>query len=162
MEDNLVKQEQLQASSNPNPSGLNKNKLLLEVVTPIKIELSREVDIVVAPTISGLVGILPRHARLMTVLETGVLSYKIDGKEHLMAISEGYMEVTPHKVIVLAEAADLPENIDVEKALAEKRQAEAELHRPMDEKISFARTQVTLQRALTKLQIAKKYGEKKE
>jgi F-type H+-transporting ATPase subunit epsilon len=160
MAENTVRQKQLQAAPGSNPSG--KSKLLLEVVTPIKVELSREVDIVIAPTIRGLVGILPRHARLMTVLETGVLSYKIDGKEHLMAISEGYMEVTPHKVIVLAEAADLPENIDVEQALAEKRQAEAELHRPMDEKISFARTQVTLQRAVTKLHIAKKYGERKE
>ena len=160
MADNSARQEGLQLNPDPDHSG--GNKLLLQVVTPIKVELSREVDIVVAPTISGLVGILPRHARLMTVLETGVLSYKIDGKEYLMAVSEGYMEVTPHKVIVLAEAADLPENIDVEQALAEKRKAEAELHRPMDEKISFARTQVTLQRALTKLQIAKKYGEKKE
>jgi F-type H+-transporting ATPase subunit epsilon len=160
MADNSVKQENLQLNAGSNPSG--KRKILLEVVTPIKVELSREVDIIIAPTIRGRVGILPRHARLMTVLETGVLSYKIDGKEYLMAISEGYMEVTPHKVIVLAEAADLPENIDVEQALTEKRQAEAALHRPMDEKISFARTQVTLQRAVTKLHIAKKYGEKKE
>jgi F-type H+-transporting ATPase subunit epsilon len=160
MADDAVKQEN--KILNPEPDYPGKEKLLLEVVTPTNVELSREVDIVIAPTIRGLVGILPRHARLMTILTTGVLRYKIDGKEYLMAISEGYMEVTPHKVIILAEAADLPENIDVEQALAEKRQAEAELHRPMDEKISFARTQVTLQRALTKLQIVKKYGEKKE
>lgn len=137
------------------------NKLLLEVVTPTKIELSKEVDYVVAPTIRGMVGILPRHIRLMTILDTGVLRYKINGENYYMAVSEGYMEVAPNKVIILAEAAELPEHIDVGRALAEKRRAEEELYRPMAEKISFARTQVHLQRALTRLQVAKKYRESK-
>lgn len=141
---------------------VNKEKLLLEVVTPTKVELNEVVDYVVAPTIQGMVGIMPRHIRLMTVLDTGVLRYKKDGVDYYMAVSEGYMEVTPNKVIILAEAAELPEHIDVEQALAEKRQAEAELYRPMEEKISFARTQVNLQRALTKLQVAKKYHGPKE
>lgn len=139
-----------------------KKKLMLEVVTPTKVELQREVDYISAPTIRGLIGILPRHIHLMTVLETGVLTYKVDGVDYYMAVSEGYMEVTPYKVIVLAEAAELPEHIDVERALEAKRLAEEELHRPMDEKISFARTQVSLQRALTRLQVAKKYGKKKD
>lgn len=138
------------------------NKLLLEVVTPTKVELSEEVDYVVAPTILGMIGIMPRHIRLMTVLDTGVLRYKKNGANFYMAVSEGYMEVTPHKVIILAEAAELPEHIDVEQALAEKRQAEAELYRPMGEKISFVRTRVNLQRALTKLQVAKKYHKPRE
>ncbi|HYH03220.1 MAG TPA: F0F1 ATP synthase subunit epsilon [Bacillota bacterium] len=137
-------------------------KLMLEVVTPTKIELAKEVDLVIAPTIKGRIGILPRHIRLMTILETGILEYKINGQQYFMAVSEGYLEVTPHKVIVLAEAADLPEHIDVEQALAEKRQAEADLNRPMDERISFARTQVSLQRAITKLQVVRKYGSKKD
>lgn len=141
---------------------INKEKLLLEVVTPTKVELREVVDYVVAPTIQGMVGIMPRHIRLMTVLDTGVLRYKKDGVDYYMAVSEGYMEVTPNKVIILAEAAELPEHIDVERALAQKRQAEAELYRPMEEKISFARTQVNLQRALTRLQVAKKHHGPKE
>jgi F-type H+-transporting ATPase subunit epsilon len=149
------------AETNPKPNADSK-RLLLEVVTPTSIALSQDVDLIIAPTINGRIGILPRHIRLMTVLDTGVLEYKVNGQAHYMAISEGYMEVTPHKVIVLAEAADLAEKIDVEQALAEKRQAEEELHKPMDEKISFARTRVHLQRALTKLQVAKKYGKKKD
>lgn len=144
-------------------SGRNKSKkLLLEVVTPTRIELTKEVDYVVAPTIQGQVGIMPRHVRLMTVLDTGVLRYKNDGKNYYMAVSEGYMQVTPTKVIILAEAADLPENINVEQALAEKRQAEAELYRPMEGKISFTRAQVNLQRAMTRLQVAKKYRDSKD
>ncbi len=147
----------------PETNGLTeKHKLLLEVVTPTKVELSEAVDYVVAPTIQGMVGIMPRHIRLMTILDTGVLRYKKEGKNYYMAVSEGYMEVTPNKVIILAEAAELPEHIDVEQALAEKRQAEEELYRPMVEKISFARTQINLQRALTKLQVAKKYHKPKD
>jgi F-type H+-transporting ATPase subunit epsilon len=140
----------------------DEKRLLLEVVTPTGIALSREVNLVIAPTINGRIGIMPRHIGLLTVLDTGVLEYQVAARSYYMAISQGYMEVTPHKVIVLAEAADLAENINVEQALAEKRQAEEELHRPLDEKISFARTQVNLQRALTKLQVARKYGDKKE
>jgi len=137
-------------------------KLKLVVVTPTRIELEQEVDYVVAPTVKGMIGILPGHIRLMTVLDTGVLRYRVNGESFYMAVSEGYMEVTPEKVVILAEAAELAENIDVERALEAKRRAEAELHRPMDERISFARTQVSLQRALTRLQVAKKYGKKKE
>lgn len=139
-----------------------RDKLLLEVVTPTKVELTEEVEYVVAPTIQGMIGIMPRHIRLMTVLDTGVLRYKKNGVNYYMAVSEGYMEVTPYKVIVLAEAAELAEHIDVQRALAAKRQAEAELYRPMAEKISFARTKVHLQRALTRLQVAKKYQGPKE
>jgi len=137
-------------------------KLKLVVVTPTRIELEQEVDYVVAPTVKGMIGILPGHIRLMTVLDTGVLRYRVNGESFYMAVSEGYMEVTPEKVVILAEAAELAENIDVERALEAKRRAEAELHRPMDERISFARTQVSLQWALTRLQVAKKYGKKKE
>jgi len=139
-----------------------KAKLLLEVVTPTKVELTEEVDYVVVPTIKGIIGILPRHIRLMTILDTGVLRYQKNGVNYYMAVSEGYLEVTPHKVIILAEAAELPEHIDVQLALAQKRQAEAELYRPMNEKISFARSRVHLQRALTRLQVAKKYRDSKD
>jgi F-type H+-transporting ATPase subunit epsilon len=106
--------------------------ILLEVVTPSKIELQKEVEFVVAPTIDGVVGVLPGHVRLITQLATGVLRYEVNGVNHYMAVSEGFMEVTPHKVIILAEAAELAENIDVEQALTEKRQAETDIHRPLD------------------------------
>lgn len=154
--------EQNNATASTDSNRHISKKIMLEVVTPTKIELQKEVDYISAPTIRGLIGILPRHIHLMTVLETGVLSYKLDGADYFMAVSEGYIEITPYKVIVLAEAAELPEHIDVERALEAKRRAEEELHRPMDERISFARTQVTLQRALTRLQVAKKYNKDKE
>ncbi len=132
--------------------------ILLEIVTPNKIELRQEVDYLVAPTVNGMIGVLPGHIRLITQLATGVLRYKIDGVDKYMAVSEGFMEVTPYKVIILAEAAELAEHIDVEEALEEKRKAEEAIHRPTDVKLNIASAEVELQRAVTKLEVAKKYG----
>lgn len=132
-------------------------RIWLEVVTPSKLELRKEVEYMVVPTIDGIIGILPGHIRLMTPLATGVLRYKIDNQDYYMAVSEGYLEVTPHKVIVLAEAADLPEEIDVQQALAEKRKAEAEMYKPFSQNMEIA-----LSRAISKLEVARKTGQKIE
>lgn len=137
------------------------NQIMLEVVTPHRMELQKQVDYVVAPTIDGIVGVLPGHIRLITQLATGVLRYEIDGENNFMAVSEGFMEVTPQKVIILAEAADLPENVDVEQALEEKRQAEEALRHSLTEKINYNQTEITLARAINKIEVAKKYGENK-
>lgn len=135
-------------------------RILLEVVTPSKIELRKEVDYVVAPTVDGIVGILPGHIRLLTQLTTGVLRYQTDGIDHYMVVSEGFMEVTPYKVIVLAEVADLAENIDPEQALAEKREAEAALRRgeAAGDRTNMAVLTANLDKAITKVNITKKHG----
>jgi F-type H+-transporting ATPase subunit epsilon len=135
--------------------------ILLEVVTPSKPELHRDVEYVVAPTINGMIGILPGHICLITQLATGVLRYQYEGQNYFMAVSEGFMEVTPHKVIILAEAAELAEDIDVEQALAEKRQAEAELHRSLNDKFKITKAEIGVERAVAKLEVARKYGEAK-
>lgn len=136
-------------------------QILLEIVTPHRLELQKDVDYLVAPTVDGTVGVLPGHTRLITQLATGVLRYQIGGKDSYMAVSEGFMEVTPHKVIVLAEAAELAENIDVEQALAEKRQAEILVHRPLNGETNTYQAEIELKRSITKLEVAKKYGETK-
>lgn len=135
-------------------------RILLEVVTPTTTELRQEVDYVVAPTIDGVVGVLPGHIRMLTQLTTGILRYQVDGNDKYMVVSEGFMEVTPHKVIILAEAADLAENIDPEQALAEKREAEAALHRgeAVGERANLTVLTTNLDRAITKVNVVKKHG----
>jgi ATP synthase, F1 epsilon subunit (delta in mitochondria) len=135
--------------------------IVLDVVTPSKPELHKDVEYVVAPTVNGVVGILPGHIRLITQLATGVLRYQSEGRDYFMAVSEGFMEVTPYKVVVLAEAAELAENIDAEQALEEKRRAEELLHHSLNDKINFTRAEIGLERAVAKLEIAKKNGEVK-
>lgn len=135
-------------------------RILLEVVTPTKIELRKEVDYLVAPTIDGIVGVLPGHIRLLTQLTTGILRYQVDGKDQYMVVSDGFMEVTPRKVIILAEVADLAEDINPEQALAEKREAEAALHRgeAAGERANLAILTTNLDRAITRVNAAKKHG----
>jgi len=129
---------------------------LLEIVTPTRTEMSKEVDYVVAPTPAGLVGILPGHAPLLTQLDVGVLRFAVHGEVTCLAVSEGYMEVTPHKVIVLAGAAELPEEIDVERALLAKRRAEEHLYAPLRQRFDYVRARTALQRAVNRLQVAKR------
>lgn len=147
------------AANNTSQSG---KTIWLDVVTPTKLELRQQVEYIVAPTVQGMTGVLPGHIPLLSQLATGVLRYKADGVERAMAVSDGFMEVTPTKVIVLAEAADLPEHIDVEQALAEKRQAEEDLRHPAENRLDMVKAHTNLQRAMLKLQVAKKYGELKE
>lgn len=136
-------------------------KFLLDVVTPNRLELRQEVEYLVAPTINGTIGILPGHIRLITQLTTGVLRYQVAGTDYYMAVSEGFMEVTPTKVIVLAEAVELAENIDVKEALAEKRLAEEALHHSLNDHYNFTKAEIGLERAVAKLAVAKKNGETK-
>ena len=134
-------------------------RILLEVVTPSKIELRKEVDYVVAPTVDGIVGILPGHIRLLTQLTTGILRYQVDGTNHFMVVSEGFMEVTPSKIIILAEVADMAEKIDPERALAEKREAEAALRRAeaAGDRANLAVLTTNLDQAITRVNITKKH-----
>ena len=89
----------------------------LDIVTPDKIEFSDEVNMVVAPGIEGDLGILPGHIPLVARLKTGVLRIYRGSEKLVMAISDGYMEITRDKVVVLAETAELPEEVDVEQLL---------------------------------------------
>lgn len=130
--------------------------ILLEVVSPTRTEFSREVEYVVAPTPHGSIGVLPGHAPLLTTLEIGVLRFTDRGQATNLAVSEGYMEVTPHKVIILAEAAELPEEINVERALQAKRRAEERLYAPLRQRFDYVRARTALQRAINRLQVAKR------
>ena len=131
-----------------------RRKIRLEVVTPERVEFSRDVDSIMAPAYDGYIGILPGHIPLVTRLNVGVLRIGIDGEYTNMAVSEGYMEVTPSKVVVLAEAAELPEEIDVERALEAKRKAEELLANGI-ERISVIQAQIALEKAINRLKVAK-------
>lgn len=139
------------------------NKIHLDVVTPQRVEFSRTVDMVVAPGVKGQLGILHGHIPLVTRLEVGILKVYDNDEVIRIAVSDGYLEVTPSKVVVLAEAAELPEEIDVERALAAKRRAEERLAGLPQGDLNFVRTQASLQRALNRLRLVeekKHHGDK--
>lgn len=102
----------------------------LTLVTPEKKLLSSaEIEEVFVPAAKGELNILPGHAPLMTTLETGDLRYRLKGESKLyhVAISWGYCQVNPQGVNVLAETAERPEDIDVARAEATLKEAEAKM-----------------------------------
>lgn len=104
-------------------------RLLLEVVTPDRLLLSRQVDEVIAPGTNGEFGVLPGHCHFLSTLKIGELRYRVGEETFFMSVLWGFAEVTPHKVTILAEIAEKAEDIDLERAKAAVARAEERLQR---------------------------------
>lgn len=102
-------------------------KLTVQIVTAEREVLRDEADVVIAPAIEGTVGILPRHAPLLTALVPGILVLKKDGQEEAMAVSGGFLQVANNRVLILADTADREEELDEQRAQEARAQAEAAL-----------------------------------
>lgn len=130
----------------------------LEVATPARQLVSTEVDEVVAPGSEGYFGVLPGHASFLTTLGAGELSYRQGREEQRLSVIGGFAEVNADRVIVLAEAAERPSEIDRERAERARQRAEQRLAgrgvRGPSEEIDYARAVAALARALARLQVA--------
>jgi F-type H+-transporting ATPase subunit epsilon len=130
----------------------------LVVVTPERQLLREKAIEVQLPGADGYLGVLPGHAPLMTELGIGELSYHDPGgreSEHL-AILRGFAEVLPDRVTVLAETAERAVEIDLQRAEAALARAEKRLA-TNDPNIDWDRASIALQRALIRIQVARKY-----
>ncbi len=127
----------------------------LEIITAERQVFSDEVNLVVAPGIEGELGILPHHAPLMTILKPGELLIKKDGEEIYMAVSGGFLEVRPDKVIILADACERAEEINIERAEAAKSRAE-QLLKTRPPGSDMAQIDAALRRSLARLKVAEK------
>jgi len=129
--------------------------LRLEIVTAERMVYSDDVNAVVAWGVEGQLGILPHHAPLMTMLQPGDLLIRKDNEEEYLAVSGGFLEVRPDKVIVLADACERAEEVDVARAEAAKRRAEETLkERPPE--VDAAAAEAALRRSLVRLKVAEK------
>ena len=131
-------------------------KIKLEIVTAERLVLSEEVDYVSAPGIDGVLGILPRHAPLVTALNVGELHYKKDGAEFNYAIGGGFMEVRPDKVTVLADSAEHADEIDEMRAEQARERAKQLLQEKPRADIEFARIEQAMRRAEVRLRVARR------
>ncbi|MFQ5693248.1 MAG: F0F1 ATP synthase subunit epsilon [Nitrospinota bacterium] len=129
-------------------------KIHLEIVTPERVVLSEDVDRVSAPGALGEFGVLPGHTPMLTTLTDGRLAYRRDGETRELAIHWGYAEVGPDKVTILAEMAEKPEEIDVERAEAARRRALERLSK-RDEAVDADRAMAALEKAMTRLRVAR-------
>ena len=127
----------------------------LDIVTAERVVYSEEVDAVIAPGVEGQLGILPYHAPLMTTLQPGELRVRGSDEEFSMAISGGFLEVRPDRVIVLADAAERAEEIDVARAEEAKRRAQEQLSLRTPE-VDVAQAEAALHRSLARLEVGEK------
>lgn len=101
-----------------------KKKILLEVMTPERLLVQDEVAEVIARGSEGEFGVRPGHCNFLTSLGVGELRYRIDDQWQHLALSWGYAHVEPERVTVLAQLAERPEEIDLERAEEAVRKAE--------------------------------------
>ena len=115
----------------------------LEIVTAEQVVYSEDVDVLVAPGVDGELGILPRHAPLLTVLQPGEIRVTKDGQESFIAVSGGFLEVMSDTVTILADTAEKSDDINAERADTALTRAR--------ERIASASTAMDLQRAMASL-----------
>ena len=103
-------------------------KLTVEIVTAERqVYNETDVDMVVAPGSEGVLGILPRHASLLTMLKSGPLRVKKDGAEHEMVVAGGFLKVNADRVLILADQAERADEIDAAAAEDARHRAEQAL-----------------------------------
>ena len=137
------------------------SSIKLDIVTAERMVFSDDVDVVVAPGVEGQLGILPHHIPLMTMLRPGELRVRKGREEFSLAISGGFLEVRPDRVIVLADAAERAEEINVARAEEAKRRAQEQLSDRRAAGLDEARTEAALRRSLARLKVAEKRRKRK-
>lgn len=130
----------------------------LQVVMPERHVLQETVKSVEIPGKEGYLGVLPGHAPLITELGIGILTYRKNGDARYLTVIDGYAEVLPDRVIVLAEISERAEEIDVSRTRAALDRAKAEVEKTSVTDPQWERASFALQRALVRLQAASKTG----
>ncbi|MDE5833025.1 MAG: F0F1 ATP synthase subunit epsilon [Desulfovibrio sp.] len=125
----------------------------LQVVTPDKTVVNEEVETAICPGLMGEFGVMPNHAPMIAALKIGKLVYRIDGKDRILFISGGFVDIRKNKCAILAESAETAEQIDQDRAEAARKRAQERLEKQNGD-IDQARAQIALQKAMMRLHIA--------
>lgn len=130
------------------------SKFNLEIVTPERKFFEGEVEMVVARSVTGDIAILNNHVPLVTPLEISIIKLKINGETKEASISSGYMEVTKDKTTIIVDAAEWPDEIDLERAKKARERAEKRLKSEKDAS-DVARAEMALRRAINRIEVKK-------
>ena len=131
-------------------------KLILEIITPIKVVLKEEVDEITIPTINGEISILPNHVDLFTKIVPGEMLIKNNNKIEPFAVMGGFLEVTKNQVNILADYAAHVKEIEIAKVQEAKERAEKAM-KEKDKELNYEKLQDDIRRAALQLKIAKKH-----
>lgn len=127
----------------------------LQVISAEKVLYEDDVDIVVCPGIEGELGILPQHAPIFTLLQTGEIRVKKGEQEDSIFVTGGFLQITQEKVVVLADAGEQAQDIDEERASRAKERAEERLNQ-QETDTDIPRAENALRRSVTRLRVAER------
>jgi len=130
-------------------------RLKLEIVTPETTTFSDEVDMVTLPGIQGELGIYPQHVPLVTQIVSGEVLVRKGNEEYLLAVGDGFVEITGDRVAIMTDMAIKAADIDEAQAEAARRQAEARLQQKLSDEEAAA-TNAALSHSLTLLNVKHK------
>jgi F-type H+-transporting ATPase subunit epsilon len=129
--------------------------LKLEIVTPQATMFSGDVEMVTLPGVDGEMGVYPNHVRLMTQMVPGQVTVQQDGAEHLIAVGEGMVDVTAHRVSIVTDMAIDADRIDEAKVEEARARAVARLQEKISDE-EVASVNASLARSLAQLQVKRR------
>jgi F-type H+-transporting ATPase subunit epsilon len=132
-----------------------------EIVSQDRIVYQGEVDIVVLPGAEGVMGILPNHSPLLTVLQYGIITIRTKGNEENFTVAGGVAEIQPDQVTILADAAENVEEIDIQRAENARKKAEELLKKGIEtDTDSYLAIQASLRRSNLRIDAAKRFRQR--
>ena len=134
---------------------MESDKIRLKIASPYREVLDVEVDEVIAPGEEGQFGVLPGHTPFLATVSVGQLIYRQGNQMKHVAVSHGYAEVEYHQVIVLLDAAELSDEIDVDRAERARQRAEGRLAEISPEDKDYFEEMAALDRAMNRISVAK-------
>lgn len=137
-------------------------KMNFKIATPERVVFKEDVDSVTLPTRSGEITILVNHTPLISVLKPGEIRIQNNGKETILAVSGGFIEVLSTKVVVLADTAERSEEIDVARAEAAIRRAEALCDERAADSREFAALTAQIEKELVRVKVGRKMAHRIE
>lgn len=129
------------------------NRLYLNVVTPDKLFFEGEIDMLVARTIEGDVGILLNHSPLVTILDIGRLVIKDGDERKIAACAGGYIDVRNNNITVVSDACEWEEEIDINRAERAKERASKRLE---DKETDTFKAELALKKAINRINVGNK------
>jgi F-type H+-transporting ATPase subunit epsilon len=129
--------------------------LTLEIVTPVEIAFSEDVEMVTLPAIEGQMGVYPNHVRVITQIEPGELIVQQNGQETYLAVGEGLVEITGRRVSIVTDMAIAAEKIDEAKVEEARARAAARLQEKISDE-EVATVNASLVRSLAQLQVRRR------
>ena len=133
----------------------------ISVLSPERVVYEAEdVEFALLPGEAGDLGVMPDHTPLLTPLKVGVMSVRRGGDETIIAIAGGFAEITPEYAHVLADAAELAEEIDVKRSHEAKQRAQQRLAEAQARaaEVDVDRARLALLRAINRLDVIERFA----